>query len=115
MKEFSCRNPKCLHEFNDFNGYKNHPSIRDCPKCKSSKGNVAYNGRSLAINLISDVADKPFKSMADGKVYDSKSSYRKELKARGFQEVGNDKQDVGERTKEISWDKAIKETLEGRH
>lgn len=33
---------------------------------------------------------EPFRSMADGKVYDSKSAYRATLKARGLVEVGND-------------------------
>lgn len=28
--------------------------------------------------------------MADGQIYESKSAYRRELKARGFREVGND-------------------------
>lgn len=32
----------------------------------------------------------PFKSMADGKMYDSKSSYRKTLKAGGYTEIGNE-------------------------
>lgn len=34
---------------------------------------------------------EPFVSQADGRVYTSKSSYRKELKARGLIEVGNEK------------------------
>jgi hypothetical protein len=33
---------------------------------------------------------EPFKSMADGKHYDSKSRYRAEIKARGFEELGNE-------------------------
>ena len=36
--------------------------------------------------IIGD-SHQPFKSMADGKMYDSKSAYRAELKARGFEEV----------------------------
>lgn len=39
--------------------------------------------------LIRDQID-PFKSMADGKLYDSKSAYRETLKARGLTEIGND-------------------------
>jgi hypothetical protein len=39
--------------------------------------------------LISD-QHEPFLSMADGKVYDSKSAYRRTLKAKGLTEVGND-------------------------
>lgn len=41
------------------------------------------------INVISDTI-APIKSMADGKMYDSKSRYYAEVKARGFEVVGND-------------------------
>ena len=43
-------------------------------------------------SIIQD-STSPFVSHADGKVYDSKSAYRKDLKARGLREVGNDKLD----------------------
>lgn len=43
-----------------------------------------------AFNVISDSMD-PIRSMADGKMYDSKSRYRGDLKARGLIEVGNDR------------------------
>jgi len=39
--------------------------------------------------LIGDTTDA-FQSMADGKMYDSKSSYRAELKRQGLREIGND-------------------------
>ena len=42
-----------------------------------------------APGLIRDQID-PFKSMADGKLYDSKSAYRQTLRDRGLVEVGND-------------------------
>ena len=41
------------------------------------------------IHVISD-SHTPFRSMADGRVYDSKSAYRADLKARGMVELGND-------------------------
>lgn len=41
--------------------------------------------------VISDGMD-PIRSMADGKMYDSKSAYRAGLKANGCVEVGNDRQ-----------------------
>ena len=47
-----------------------------------SLGEVAY--------VISDTID-PFRSMADGRMYDSKSQYRRDLRARGLAEVGNDR------------------------
>ena len=48
--------------------------------------------------VISDTADA-FKSMADGKFYDSKSSYRAELKRQGMREIGND---VGAHLKDVA-------------
>ena len=42
-----------------------------------------------APHLISDTTDA-FRSMADGRLYDSKSSYRAELKRQGLREIGND-------------------------
>lgn len=45
-----------------------------------------------AAYVISDSMDA-MRSMADGKVYDSKSRYRRELRARGCYEVGNDRMD----------------------
>lgn len=39
--------------------------------------------------IQSDTMDG-FRSMADGKMYDSKSKYRADLKARGLVEMGND-------------------------
>lgn len=46
-----------------------------------------------APGLIRDQTD-PFKSMADGKLYDSKSAYRATLRERGLTEIGNEKQVV---------------------
>lgn len=42
------------------------------------------------VHIIGDAPERPFKSMADGEIYDSKSAYRRELKARGYVEIGND-------------------------
>lgn len=39
--------------------------------------------------VISDAADA-FRSMADGRLYESKSAYRAELKRQGMREIGND-------------------------
>ena len=45
------------------------------------------------VHLISDHGgfSEPFLSHADGKRYDSKSRYRREIKARGYEEAGNEK------------------------
>ncbi len=43
-----------------------------------------------APNVISD-AMAPIRSHADGRMYDSKSAYRADLRARGYVEVGNER------------------------
>ena len=40
---------------------------------------------------IINSACEPFRSMADGKIYTDKAKYRAEIKARGFQEIGNER------------------------
>ncbi len=44
---------------------------------------------SAGFYVQSDTMD-PIRSMADGKMYDSKSRYRSDLRARGLIEVGNE-------------------------
>jgi hypothetical protein len=51
---------------------------------------LKYWRKHGAPGVISDEACTPFRSMADGKMYDSKSEYRKSLKAQGYEEVGNE-------------------------
>lgn len=41
------------------------------------------------IHYITDHAD-PFRSQGDGKIYDSKSKYRKSLKEQGYVELGSE-------------------------
>lgn len=60
-------------------------------------------------NVISDTCD-PFLSHADKKKYDSKSKYRKTLKALGYEEVGNDKIDPY-KVKSEAWEKSHKEYM----
>lgn len=52
---------------------------------------LAYWRKHGAPGVISDEACTPFRSMADGKMYDSKSEYRKSLKALGFEETGGER------------------------
>lgn len=54
--------------------------------CASHFGEQAASG----LYVISD-SMAPIRSMADGKMYDSKSRYRGDLKARGLIEVGNER------------------------
>lgn len=44
---------------------------------------------SETVHIISDTVSEGFLSHADGKIYDSKSNYRRELKRRGYIEVGD--------------------------
>lgn len=69
---------RCCSEFHDL--------AQPWPQaCASHFGESATSG----LHLISDNID-PFRSQADGKMYDSKSAYRRTLKARGLIEVGNE-------------------------
>lgn len=54
--------------------------------CYGHFGVVAASGPQI----ITDTID-PFRSMADGKIYSSKSAYRRELRARGLVEIGNER------------------------
>lgn len=42
------------------------------------------------LTVVTDDTVEHFKSHADGKMYSSKKKYRQEIRARGFEEVGND-------------------------
>lgn len=46
------------------------------------------------VAIIGDQPERAFRSMADGKMYDSKSRYRAEVRARGLEEVGNDQIEI---------------------
>jgi len=76
------------------------------------KGRAAY----VQSDYMPGGAGRSLKSMADGKQYDSKSAYRKSLKANGYVEVGD--QAPTEASKEIRGDhdcrKELKEALQ-RH
>jgi|TARA_R110000803_G_C11987491_1_gene321534 hypothetical protein len=66
------------------------------------------------LTVVTDDTTDPFKSMADGKYYTSKKKYRNEVSARGYEEVGNDKQE--HRVKDAYWaakkhDKDIKQDI----
>ena len=63
------------------------------------------------LQIIGDAPEQPFKSMADGKMYDSKSAYRREIKARGFEELGNEIQEcVGGQYEPNTWRDDLAET-----
>lgn len=63
------------------------------------------------LQIIGDAPERPFQSMADGKMYDSKSRYRAELRARGFEELGNEMQEcVGGQFEPNDWRDDLAET-----
>ncbi|RAK51206.1 hypothetical protein DJ017_19815 [Phenylobacterium soli] len=67
------------HEFHDLN--------EAWPE--ACAGHFGHRGDDAGLYVISDSMD-PIRSMADGRMYDSKSAYRRELRARGCYELGND-------------------------
>lgn len=64
-------------------------------------------------HVISDEMTGGVFCPADGKTYDSKSSYYKAVKAKGLEIVGNDApmKRATPKTNDINWEKAVAETL----
>jgi hypothetical protein len=60
-------------------------------KSRAAPLHLGFRNRSgLAAPMLNLDTTAFFKSMADGKIYDSKSQYRSSLKAHGMQEIGNE-------------------------
>ncbi len=55
-----------------------------------------------------------FKSMADGKMYTSQRKYRDEIKARGYEEIGNERKafDKGMEFNHAAYDKGLERDIE---
>jgi hypothetical protein len=53
-------------------------------------GHFGIKGDDAGFYVQSDTIDA-FRSMADGRMYDSKSQYRRDLRSRGMVEIGNDR------------------------
>lgn len=77
--------------------------------------------RAKGIIIAAPDTVEAFKSHADGEMYTSKAAYRHDLKGRGFEEVGNDKQEPTELSKyhanlakENDIIQDIKEAINGR-
>lgn len=72
--------------------YDGRPKTRSCPMCKGHTGNIQYLGTNIKYYVISDGMNSIL-NHADGKIYDSKSSYYKALKQSGhvIVESGMDK------------------------
>lgn len=59
-------------------------------ECESHFPSLSTGAGEARFYVVSD-SIPAFRSMADGKMYESKSRYRADLKARGLVEMGNDK------------------------
>lgn len=73
--------------------------------------------KSIAPSVISDYIAGPggeLRNMADGKMYDSKSEYRKSLKAHGMVEMGSDAPTEGRKEQRGDYDctKELKEAIQ---
>ena len=77
MRQRLCRSCRCWHELDSW-------PVECMPE--------TVGARSDAIPVPMFISDtmEPVKSMADGRIYDSKSAIRAGYKAGGFVEVGND-------------------------
>lgn len=78
--------------FKAADNYDGEPKTRSCPMCKGHTGNIRYLGTNIKYYVVSD-GITPILNHADGKMYDSKSSYYKALKQSGhiIVEAGMDK------------------------
>jgi|TARA_R110000824_G_scaffold90594_2_gene221188 hypothetical protein len=91
----------------EINRYFNYFWAKYKPKPKKKKRNkifldkIDYWRKNGGLTVVTDDTTNPFKSMADGKYYTSKKKYRNEISARGYEEVGNDKQE--HRVKDAYW------------
>ena len=73
-----------------------------------------YPQHLARIHVIPDETEA-FKSHADGKYYTSKSQYRADLRARGFEEVGNERlensrpsmPDMTDHFRRTAWEKGM--------
>jgi len=84
---------ECGYHFTADDTYGDNPQKRHCPSCHTI-GRVGYYGNGQwKTGIISDHMGNGvngLKSMGDGKLYDSKSQYRKSLKEQGLVELGTD-------------------------
>lgn len=102
----------CSHAFQADDKYEektgNDPAKRNCPKCKNAKGRIMYHGINAWVQPATNDKLWDVKNPADGKVYDSKSSYYKALKQSGSHVI-----EAGEKhsSKEIKGDYNVRKEL----
>lgn len=96
--------------------FDHDPSTRCCPFCKAI--GIAYRGPKNYVTpyVQSDNMGgvQGLKSMADGKMYDSKAAYYASLKEKGYEVVGNDAPTTRgtPKTEAIDWKQALHETYQ---
>jgi len=106
----------CDYHFviSDSQEYNDDPKERDCPKCESARGQIAYEGFHGTLPFVNsdNLGTHGVFNPADGKRYDSKSAYYGAVKAAGL--VINDSANVTQskpKLKEINWERAVAETI----
>lgn len=110
---YGCGKRFIIHPNDDFD---HEPSTRHCPFC-NNKG-LAYRGpkdRQTPYVQSDNIGGvQGLQSMADGKYYDSKSSYYASLKEQGLTIVGDDvpTSRAQPKTEEIDWGQAVAETMQ---
>jgi hypothetical protein len=92
--------------------YNDDPHTRKCIKCKS-KGVMFIRSLGASMSYISDEMIGGMFCPADGKTYDSKSSYYKAVKSKGMEIVGNDPIKPSQpKLDRINWERAVKESIQ---
>jgi len=95
--------------------YGDVPSERFCLKCLGNKGKIAYAGVvGFLTRPIQDGMCEGVFCPADGKTYDSRSAFKKAVKDKGLEIVGDDAKAVAgtPNLKEIDWQRAVAETIQ---
>lgn len=98
-----------------------YTSIEKRRRNKVMSANLKYWRENGGLMVAEADTMEPIKSMADGNMYTSKAAYRHDLKGRGFEEVGNERQEPTEldnyyadQARENDINQDIKEALNGR-
>lgn len=73
---------------------------------------LEYWRQNRGLTVVTNDTVDAFRSMADGKYYTSKKAYRNELRAQGFDEVGNDRGEESEKSRKYWEDKKQTEEIQ---
>jgi len=94
--------------------FDHEPATRKSPCCKTNPVQFKRTIKGLRAQYISDdLGTKGIFNHADGKTYDSKSSYYKAVKAKGLEIVGNEPIKQSQpKTSHIDWERAVHESIQ---